>query len=320
MALPNLDNRSVLNVVEENFQRIGLKTYAIRMVYVGEHTLKKEEIIKLFSKTMRDVNSSYCDINVAGVLLVYDSYFVHIIEGSEDTVHRQLRFLLNLEVQWLKEMEEQDKEEEKDERSTDGQTGEALSIMLDSQTAKPEKKIFKRLKALMVYHSIQTRMFNGWRALIARPLSLIDKLDVYGPITEHMEHLRIFLDKIKKLCILAKDNLELSFEGLNAVDPKMEVLPEVALLDFLLGSKYILELRRFMHFHRRVDDYVFYFENVWPLPTHYTPRLLYKLKIDDSFVEPLPVMPWELAKKEVEEEGRETAREEEQSADSLDSD
>ncbi|CAG5025439.1 unnamed protein product [Parnassius apollo] len=124
MALPNLENRSVLNVVEENFQRIGL--------------------------------------------------------GSEDTVHRQLRFLLNLEVQWLREKREQDKEEEKDESSTD--------------------------------------------------------------------------------------------------------------------------------------------ESVWPLPTHYTPRLLYKLKIDDSFVEPLPVMPWELAKKEVEEEGMETAREEEQSVASSDSD
>lgn len=48
-----------------------------------------------------------------------------------------------------------------------------------------------------------------------------------------------------------------------------------------------------------------YLESVWPLPTHFTPRLLYKLKIDDSFVEPLPVMPWELVKKEVEEEEKE---------------
>lgn len=43
-------------------------------------------------------------------------------------------------------------------------------------------------------------------------------------------------------------------------------------------------------------------ENVWPLPNHFTPRHLYKLKVDDSFVEPLPVMPWELVKKEVNEE------------------
>lgn len=53
------------------------------------------------------------------------------------------------------------------------------------------------------------------------------------------------------------------------------------------------------------DLLVFLAENVWPLPTHFTPRHLYKLKIDDSFVEPLPVMPWELVKKEAEDEERE---------------
>lgn len=49
------------------------------------------------------------------------------------------------------------------------------------------------------------------------------------------------------------------------------------------------------------------------MTTHYTPRLLYKLKIDDSFVEPLPVMPWEIVKKEVDDEGKDADREEEQS-------
>lgn len=53
--------------------------------------------------------------------------------------------------------------------------------------------------------------------------------------------------------------LQLSFEGLSANDPKMEALPEVALLDYLLTSKYILDLRNTAALHRRVDDYAFYF-------------------------------------------------------------
>lgn len=52
------------------------------MIYIGEHTLTKEEIIKHFTKTIHFVNSTYCEINVHGFLLVYDSYFVHIIEVS----------------------------------------------------------------------------------------------------------------------------------------------------------------------------------------------------------------------------------------------
>lgn len=52
---------------------------------------------------------------------------------------------------------------------------------------------------------------------------------------------------------------KLTFEGLSANDPKMEALPEVALLDYLLTSKYILDLRQTLALHRRVDDYAFYF-------------------------------------------------------------
>lgn len=52
------------------------------MIYIGEHALSKDEMIKHFQATINDVNSTYCEINVNGLLLVYDSYFVHIVEVS----------------------------------------------------------------------------------------------------------------------------------------------------------------------------------------------------------------------------------------------
>ncbi|KAJ0178379.1 hypothetical protein K1T71_006202 [Dendrolimus kikuchii] len=303
-VLPDLDTRSILNVVEENFQKIGLKAYPIRMIYGGEHLLPKEELIKQFKKTVNGVNSCYCEIPINGLLLVYDSYFVHVLEGSEDTVHRQLRFLMQREIDWIAEMKKLDQEaaiaaaKAAEEAAAEGRT----VILKEDIGSKPDWKMFKRLKMMMVYHSITKLQFHKWRAVTARPPSLIGKLDVFGPLSEHMEQLRIFLDKIKKLCNFARANEALSFEGLSAVDPRMEALPEVALLDYLIQSPHILELRNVMYLHRRVDDYCFYFENVWPLATHFTPRCLFKLKIDDSFVEPLPVMPWEMVKKEAAED------------------
>ncbi|XP_032520604.2 uncharacterized protein LOC116772499 [Danaus plexippus] len=311
MALPNLDVRSVLNVVEENFQRVGLKAYAIRMIYIGEHALSKDEMIKHFQATINDVNSTYCEINVNGLLLVYDSYFVHIVEGSEDTLHRHFRFLFDREVKWI---EQKRREEEAAALALEEEEG--LTVILDEETEPySEIKMFKCLKLLIVYNSLQTLTFDDWRALTARPPALISKLDVNGPMSEHMEQLRICLDKIRRIIALAKADENLRFEGLKAVDPRMEALPEVALLDYLLHSQYILDLRQVVHLHRRVDDYVFYFENVWPLPNHFTPKLLYKLKIDDSFVEPLPVMPWELVKKEVVEDEEREERESSSSSD-----
>lgn len=52
---------------------------------------------------------------------------------------------------------------------------------------------------------------------------------------------------------------QLSFVGLSAADPKIDALPEVALLDFLLQSQHVMDLRHTLHLHRRVDDYIFYF-------------------------------------------------------------
>ncbi|CAG9087739.1 unnamed protein product [Plutella xylostella] len=86
----------------------------------------------------------------------------------------------------------------------------------------------------------------------------------------------------------------------------METLPEAGLLDFLLSSPYVLDLRETYAMHRKVGDYSYYNELVWPLPTHFTPRHLYKLKVDDTFVEPLPVMPWEQAEEEDEREDRDS--------------
>ncbi|XP_050672128.1 uncharacterized protein LOC126970324 [Leptidea sinapis] len=304
--LPDLDTRSVLNIVEENFERAQLKTYAIRFIYTGEHCLPKEELIQQFEELMTDVNSVYCEVNVHGLLLVYDGYFVHIVEGSEDTVHRHLRFMLQREIDWIEYKKRQDELRRK-ELLEAMETEEHESGVPPTIEDVPivDWKMFKRLKLLMTYHSISKRLFDGWRAVTARPPSLVGNFDVHGTLPEHIEQLRICLVKITRLCALAQADEELSFAGLSANDPKMEALPEVALLDFLLQSPYVLDLRHVLHLHRRVDDYAFYFERVWPLPTHFTPRFLYKLKIDDSFVEPLPVMPWELVKKEVTEEGDE---------------
>ncbi|XP_022830173.1 testis-expressed protein 47-like [Spodoptera litura] len=299
LTLPELDTKSVLNVVEDNFRKLGLKAYAIRMIYIGEHTLPKEEIIQHFSRTIELVNSTYCEINVYGFLLVYDSYFVHILEGSEDTIHRHLRFLFRREANWKAKKSNLDQP-----LNIESET-EGLNVLMAENTQtedEPERIMFRRLKVVMIYHSIRTLQFTSWRAVTARPPSLIGKLDLFGTLQEHLEQLRIFLNKITKICAFVKADEKLSFDGLKVTDPKMEALPEVALIDFLLQSPHILPLRETAALHRRVDDFKFYFEEVWPLPTQFTPRFLYKLKIDDSFVEPLPVMPWEVVKKEEDED------------------
>ncbi|XP_063382071.1 uncharacterized protein LOC134668554 [Cydia fagiglandana] len=308
--LPELDTRTVLHVVQENFQSLGLKTYGIRMIYIGEHKAPREAMIEQIGKTVDAVNGGYCDMKVTGLLLVYDSYFVHIVEGSEDTVHRLLRFLFKTEVDWIEAMERKDADELEALRQAARQAqadGDPF-VWPEEPEEKPDRCLFRKLKLLIVYHSIKTFLFKGWRGITARPPSLVGVLDINAPLAQHMEQVKVCLDKIAMLCSLATADDNLSFEGMSAADPKINALPEVALLDLLIQSRHTLALRDVIHLHRRVDDHEFYFEKVWPLPNHFTPRLLYKLKVDDSFVEPLPVMPWEMVKKEKTEEEEDQER------------
>lgn len=50
------------------------------MIFCGEHAVSKEEIIKQIQKSVNYANTGYTDVQLGGLLLVYDSYFVHIIE------------------------------------------------------------------------------------------------------------------------------------------------------------------------------------------------------------------------------------------------
>lgn len=64
-----------------------------------------------------------------------------IFQGSEDTIHRQLRFLFKREQTYIEELKQK-------EEPTEGLAG------VDEEVKQPEIKMFKRMKLLMMYSSI----------------------------------------------------------------------------------------------------------------------------------------------------------------------
>lgn len=52
------------------------------MIYIGEHSAPREYMISEIHRTVDAVNAGYCDVHIRGLLVVYDSYFVHILEVS----------------------------------------------------------------------------------------------------------------------------------------------------------------------------------------------------------------------------------------------
>lgn len=80
-------------------------------------------------------------------------------QGSEDTVHRQLRFLFTCEIDWIAETLRKDEEARLAAIKAAQEAAEeaGLTVIFEPVEEPPkERKMFKRLKILMVYHSIKT--------------------------------------------------------------------------------------------------------------------------------------------------------------------
>lgn len=83
------------------------------------------------------------------------------LQGSEDIIHRQLRFLLNIEVYWIAKMKRLDKEKsEALRRAAEEALAEGdINVMPDEEefiVFRGERELLRRMKILMVYHSITT--------------------------------------------------------------------------------------------------------------------------------------------------------------------
>lgn len=108
-------------------------------------------------------------------------------QGSEDTIHRQLRFLFNIEVYWIAKMKRLDKEmadaarKAAEEALAEGD----ITVMPDEEefiVFKGERILLKRLKILMVYHSITT-------VILYFNFLMITKCSLRLPITNHLPSL-----------------------------------------------------------------------------------------------------------------------------------
>jgi len=96
---------SVYDAVEAHLLRQGKKTFLFRTVLVASHQESSRELIAWHSKTIETINSTCYDELATGFLLIYPRYFVHVVEGSEETL---CKFLLEHSKEFDKSKEEID--------------------------------------------------------------------------------------------------------------------------------------------------------------------------------------------------------------------
>ncbi|XP_017780116.1 PREDICTED: uncharacterized protein LOC108565266 [Nicrophorus vespilloides] len=270
------------DVMCANMKFAGRVTFVHRIIYIGEHSFPQfddedENISDLFRENIQTVNSQYCEEYLTGFLLYYTKYFCHVVEGSEESIHKHLQMLL-----------------------TNPETAKHLG----------------RMKILVAYHHINQRFLKTWTEINAKPPTLLEKVDNQD-ISAVMAKVMICLQKLYKLGIIlrpteagaeeekeAEEDQQVASQEQPQTDQRYstcrrslavvvstvsnfdiigrpaDTLPECQLLQYLLDSEYVQDLEDYKNSYGVIPVYMTYLEQAWPVSSDYVPRDIFVKEID----------------------------------------
>ncbi|XP_046995570.1 testis-expressed protein 47-like isoform X1 [Schistocerca americana] len=198
------ERRSLYNVIKENLAAAGRRTFLHRMIYIGRHNFEDQQAItQFFEATIKTINGGYCDEPLTGLFLWYNDYFIHVLEGSEETLNRHLKFL-------LKQIE--------------------ASVIAISA-----------MKILLMYHHIKQRFFQQWIARPVNAHFLPECISLDCDRDKTAQLLQTCVGKLYQLAELLQKQtvcgLQLILDHLSERVPHL--LPEMELMEFLLSVSWL---------------------------------------------------------------------------------
>nr|CAI5833950.1 unnamed protein product [Callosobruchus analis] len=85
--------KTLYDIFMENLQTLNRVTFIHRVIYAGKHKSSTQLPI-IFKTIINGVNNEYYRERLTGFLLIYSTFFIHVVEGSEDAILKHLSILL----------------------------------------------------------------------------------------------------------------------------------------------------------------------------------------------------------------------------------
>ncbi|KAJ8959727.1 hypothetical protein NQ317_005985 [Molorchus minor] len=160
-GVPEPVRKSTYDIVKENFKVVNRVSYLHRIIYVSEHSFKRDNqdttLEDFMAKTINEVNNQYSLELLSGFLLIYTKYFVHLVEGNEGSLHRHLVYMM----------------------------------------ADEEHKKFLGIQKLLIHVShIRKRLVDSWIFYYGSPSKLLTEIDINSDLENSG---RIIFNCIKKM-------------------------------------------------------------------------------------------------------------------------
>ncbi|GJQ86829.1 hypothetical protein Trydic_g5613 [Trypoxylus dichotomus] len=230
------------------------------MIYIGEHVSEdvSNHLKDSVEKVIKSINDRYCDEKLTGYLFFHQRYFCHFIEGSEETLMKHLRLLFGSEA-------------------------------INSQLG--------RMKLLIMYHHVNMRILDEWMTLTAKPPTPLEKINMEANLEQTMAKVKYCIEKLygignalRPIDILIEDEPGENYGQFEKkkttnlygqiVNPIYPFLPEISVLELLLTSQYIQDLRKYVEIYGSIPYIDSYEDLVWPVPCDFIPMNVFEQEIN----------------------------------------
>ncbi|XP_051007978.1 testis-expressed protein 47 [Acomys russatus] len=234
LLMPKVPRINYLHLQEEK-QRLQLKKFLLhRMFLVGhlQENVEKKDISEYYEQLFQSILKHHLGETVTGLLLMYPSTFLHILETSNGTLFR---------------------------------------ILLDYVAHEKSETEFmiKNVKIIVASHNIPTRLFMQWHVSVIKvPVMYLDDVTQSQSVAEVTTD---FLTMTHKLALHLFKTVKVGTKGpsdnLHQVAPDL-LLPEQT-IKYLCTAEEFMDPATFLNMYNRPIHVTLDSEIVWPAPSRF---------------------------------------------------
>ncbi|MBZ3876828.1 hypothetical protein SUZIE_139885 [Sciurus carolinensis] len=234
LLMPQVPRNNYLHLQEEK-QRLQLKKFLLHRMFLVANTqanLEKKEIAEYYEQVFQSILKRHLGEAVTGLLLVYPTSILHILESSSGTLYQILLDYLDHE-------------------------------------RKETEYLVHNMKIIVISHNIPTRLFMQWHVSVIRvPVMYLDDVTQSQSLNEIITD---FLTQTHKLALHLFKTVKAGAKGpgdnLHQVAPDL-LLPE-QIIKYLLKCEQFMDPVTFMNMYNKPIHITMDAEVVWPAPSRF---------------------------------------------------
>ncbi|XP_057658632.1 uncharacterized protein LOC130895399 isoform X2 [Diorhabda carinulata] len=299
IGVPEPDRKTMYDIVLENFQIAGRKTFLQRIIYIGEHCfVRYDGMVNFFTETINGANHH------RRILIKYQRHFIHFLEGDEDAIYEHIKLLLKHDqygnvlenLKLLAIIHHINCRYATEWTCMSGNPPQLLEKIdpnssievAGSVTYGCILKLYDILEKLIKINSSTPDLDEKFAEDTDGNLNVLKPPGVRESLLSTSSAARRYSFRFSKLALETTGKNTTTRSKSSYADPLLFSLPEIDTLHFLINTPHTKKIKDVLQLYSQVEQRDIYKDKVWPIAADFIPYDVYSKGYDISTVFPKP--------------------------------